>query len=115
MQLTKVKKKVSVREIKREDVCLVFDDTLQEKAWTDENEVMYWHYDYSQGRMVKGINLLNAVYYSSEVSIPVAFEVVRKPIQFCDIKTRKEKRASLVTKNELTRQIIDTCIVVALS
>ena len=56
-----------------------------------------------------------AVYYSSEVSIPQAFEVVRKPTQFCDIKTRKEKRASLVAKNELMQQIINTCIVVALS
>jgi hypothetical protein len=55
------------------------------------------------------------LYYSSDVSIPVAFEVVRKPSQFCDIKTRKEKRASLVTKNELLREMIDTCIVVALS
>ena len=64
---------------------------------------------------MKGINLLNALYYSSEASIPVAFEVVRKPIQFCDIKTRKEKRTSLVTKNELMRQMINTCIVVALS
>ncbi len=73
-----------------------------------------WEID-CQGRTVKSINLLNALYYSSEVSIPVAFEVVRKPIQFCDIKTRKEKRVSLVTKNELMRQIINTCIVVALS
>jgi IS4 transposase len=52
--------------------------------------------------MVKGVNILNALYYSSEVSIPVAFEVVRKPIQFCDIKTRKTKRASLVT---IVRQV----------
>jgi hypothetical protein len=107
--------KSTVREIEREDGCLIFDDTIQEKAWTDENEVMCWHYDHCQGRTVKGINILNAVYYSSEVSIPVAFEVVRKPTRFCDIKTRKEKRASLVTKNELLREMIDTCIVVALS
>jgi IS4 transposase len=89
--------KSTVRQIEREDGCLIFDDTIQEKAWTDENEVMCWHCDHCQGRMVKGVNILNALYYSSEVSIPVAFEVVRKPIQFCDIKTRKTKRASLVT------------------
>ena len=102
--------KSTVREIEQEDGCLIFDDTIEEKAWTDENEVMCWHYDHCQGRTVKGVNILNALYYSGEVSIPVAFEVVRKPIQFCDIKTRKAKRASLVTKNELLRQMIGRCI-----
>ena len=32
--------KSTAREIEREDEGLIFDDTLQEKAWTDENEVM---------------------------------------------------------------------------
>ena len=27
------------------DGVLIFDDTIQEKAWTDENEIMCWHYD----------------------------------------------------------------------
>jgi hypothetical protein len=64
--------KSTVRQIEREDGCLIFDDTIQEKAWTDEHEVMCWHYDPCQGRTVRGINRLNAVYYRSEVSIPVA-------------------------------------------
>ena len=56
------------------------------------------------------LNLLNALYYSGDVSIPVAFEVIRKPIQFSDVKTRKVKRASTVTKNELMRQMIVQCV-----
>lgn len=44
------------------------------------------------------------------MSIPVTFEVIRKPICFCDIATRQEKRASKVSKNELLRKMIDTCI-----
>ena len=63
-------------------------------------------FDHCKGRSVKGINLLNALYYNDEVSIPVAFEVVRKPHQFSDVKTRKVKRASEVTKNELMRGMI---------
>ena len=59
---------------------------------------------------MKGINLLNALYHSDEVSIPVAFEVVRKPVQFCDLVTRKIKRTSEVTKNEQMREIIGTCV-----
>jgi hypothetical protein len=36
--------------------------------------------------------------------------VVRKPHQFSDVLTRKIKRASDVTKNELMREIIATCV-----
>ncbi len=42
------KVKVTVRQIEQEDGCLIIDDTIQEKSWTDENEIMCWHYDRSQ-------------------------------------------------------------------
>lgn len=102
--------KAVVGKVESADAVLVFDDTIQEKAWTDENEVMCWHFDHCKGRSVRGINLLNALYHSDEVSIPVAFEVVRKPIQFSDVATRRVKRASEVTKNELMRRMIGTCL-----
>jgi hypothetical protein len=102
--------KSTVRQIEREEAFLIFDDTIQEKAWTDENEVVCWHYDHCKGRTIKGINLLNALYHTGDVSIPVAFEVIRKPVQFCDVKTRRIKRASEVTKNELLREMLKTCV-----
>jgi len=102
--------KPTVRQIERDDGCLIFDDTVQEKAFTDENEMMCWHYDHCKGRSVKGINLLNALYHNGDVTIPVAFEVVKKPHPFCDIKTRKVKRAAKFTKNELTRPMVATCV-----
>jgi hypothetical protein len=102
--------KSTLRQIERDDGVLIIDDTIQEKAWTDENEIMCWHFDHCQGRSVRGINLLNALYYSNDISIPVAFEVVRKPLQFCDAQTGKMKRASEVTKNELVREMISTCV-----
>ena len=37
--------KATVRSIERKDGVLIFDDTIQEKAWTDESERMGWHYD----------------------------------------------------------------------
>lgn len=100
-----------VRQIEKEDSYLIFDDTIQEKNWTDENEVICWHYDHCKGRTVKGINLLNALYHNGEVSIPVAFEVIHKPLQFCDVKTRQLKRASESTKNELLRNMLKVCVV----
>ena len=34
------------------------------------------------------------------------FEVIRKPVEYCDLKTKQVKRASEVTKNELLREIL---------
>ncbi len=100
-----------VREIENSmDGVLIFDDTIQEKAWTDENEIMCWHYDHSSGKTVRGLNILNAVYHCADVSIPVAFEVIKKTVSFCDLKTRQEKRVSDVTKNELFRDMLLSCI-----
>jgi len=102
--------KRTVRQVEREDGALIFDDTIQEKPYTDENEVMCWHYDHSKGRAVQGFNLLNCLYHVEGVSIPVAFELIKKPIEYCDLKTRKRKRASLVTKNELMREMTQVCV-----
>lgn len=99
-----------VRSIECDDGVLIFDDTIQEKAWTDENELMCWHYDHVSGRNVRGINLLNALYHGGGASIPVAFELIKKPLQYCDVQTRQTKRMSEVTKNELMRQMIQTCL-----
>lgn len=106
--------KSMVRKVENEEGVLIFDDTIQEKAWTDESELMCWHYDHVSGRNVRGINLLNALYHCDGLSIPVGFELVRKPIQYCDVKTRQVKRKSEMTKNELMRQMIGHCLANAL-
>src|SRR5512135_1110472 len=97
--------KKTVREIERDDAVLIFDDTIQEKPWPDESELICWHFAHGQNRTVKGMNLLNALYHSGGVSIPVDFRLIRKPIQFCDVATRQVKRASEVTKNELLQDM----------
>lgn len=102
--------KSTVRQVEREDGVLIFDDTVQEKPYTDENEVMCWHYDHGKGRAVQGFNLLNCLYHVQDMSIPVAFELIKKPVEYCDLKTGKRKRASLVTKNELMREMLRVCV-----
>lgn len=57
------------------------------------------------GRNVKGINLLNCLYHADNISIPVGFELIHKPIHRPKIKRRSE-----VTKNELMRDMINACI-----
>ena len=102
--------KKTVREVESAEGLLIFDDTVQEKPYMDENALICWHYDHCKGRNVKGINLLNCLYHSKGASIPVAFELIRKPLRFCDLQTHQEKRCSDVTKNEQMRAMIDTCI-----
>ena len=104
------KVKQTVREIESDDACLIFDDTIQEKKWTDESEMMCWHFDHTVGKSVRGINMLNALYYSDGISIPVAFEIIKKPIEFSDLKTKKRKRKADITKNELMRDMIQISI-----
>ncbi|TDR30238.1 DDE superfamily endonuclease [Hydromonas duriensis] len=98
-----------VRQIETDDAALIFDDTIIEKEYTDENDIMCWHFDHNKGRNVKGINLLNTLYHSDDVSIPVAFELVHKHA-YCDLETHEVKRKSNVTKNEMMRAMIDQCV-----
>ncbi|KJU84414.1 transposase IS4 family protein [Candidatus Magnetobacterium bavaricum] len=101
--------KPTVRSIEDNYGFLIFDDTIEEKPYTDENEIITWHFDHCQGRTVKGVNILNCLYHAQDVSIPVAYEIVHKPILYCDLKTKKEKRKSEVTKNEHMRNMLVVC------
>ncbi|MCA1628550.1 MAG: transposase [Acidobacteria bacterium] len=95
-----------VRAVESESGVLVIDDSIEEKPSTDENELVSWHYDHSQERTVKGINFLTALYHSSDVSLPVAFDLVTKTQDYFDPKTRKTKRKSAMTKNERFRMLL---------
>ena len=98
--------KPHVRKIEQSDGVILIDDTIEEKNYTDENEIICWHYDHAKDRNVKGINFITAMYYAQEVSLPVAFEIVSKTEKYIDKKTGKEKRRSKTTKNEYYRQML---------
>ena len=76
---------------------------------TDENEIINWHFDHSKNRSVKGVNLLNCVYHADGVSLPVAYEIIHKPIVFTDTDSGQRKRRSEVSKNELMRRTLRVC------
>ena len=103
------KVKSTVREVESDDSCVIFDDTIVEKKWTDESDVVCWHYDHTKGRNVKGVNLLNMIYHSKNISIPIGFEVIHK-YAYCDIETREQKRKASVTKNELMRNLLQIAL-----
>lgn len=104
----KVKK--VVRKIESDEAVLCFDDSVEEKLYTDENDLICWHRDHSINRTVKGINQLTMLYYSTGVSIPVAVDFVKKTKFVIDKKTGKEKRISEKTKNEYFREMLKVCV-----
>jgi hypothetical protein len=95
-----------VRTIESEAGVLIIDDSIEEKEYTDENEIICWHWDHCKNRNVKGINFVSALYHSQDVSLPVGFEIVAKTEHYVDEKTGRAKRRSPVTKNEMARNLI---------
>lgn len=47
-----------VRQHESQAACLIFDDSIIHKPYTDENDINCYHYDHCQGRNVKGMNIL---------------------------------------------------------
>lgn len=103
----KIVKKI-IRKIENDNALLVVDDTIEEKPHSTENEIICYHWDHSKNRNIKGINLLNFLYYTDLspiefMNIPIAYEMIEKTEQYLDTKTGKIKRRSKVSKNELLR------------
>jgi DDE superfamily endonuclease len=89
---------------------LLLDDSIEEKPYTDENEVNCWHYSHAKGEVLKGINILSCMIRYGDFSVPVGYEIIKKDIVFCDVKTKKERRKSATTKNELFRKLIELAV-----
>jgi hypothetical protein len=101
--------KPMVRKIEQPDGALIFDDTIEEKPHTDQNEIVSWRFDHSENRTVKGINILNCVYRAQGMTLPAAYEIIRKPMVFKDENTGRLKRRGEVSKNELMRRMLKVC------
>ncbi|NEW79534.1 MAG: transposase [Gelidibacter sp.] len=93
----------------KERIILSFDDSIEEKQYTDESELNCWHYDHVFGRSVKGINFLSALVEVAGMRLPCAVEFIKKDVWETDLKTGKKKRKSKITKNELFRNMLREC------
>lgn len=98
--------KSPVRKIQSDEGVMIVDDSVAEKPYTDENDIICWHYDHSKDRMVKGINFVTALYHSEGVSLPVGFKLIAKTQYYTDKKDGKLKRRSPVGKNEYYRSLL---------
>jgi hypothetical protein len=95
-----------VRQIQQDDGVIIIDDSIAEKPYTDENEIICWHWDHSQARSVKGINFVTSLYPAQGYSLPVGFSIVAKTEYYTDKKDGKRKRRSPISKNEYYRELL---------
>ena len=99
-----------VRAYEEENACLIFDDTIIEKPYMDENEIICWHYDHTEGKAVKGINLLSAFYNSERngftLRLPIGYRIIAKTEEYTDEKSGEVRRKSSLTKNEMMQEMI---------
>lgn len=93
----------------KEMVVLSFDDSIEEKRYTDNSELVCWHYDHVFNRSVKGVNFLTALIEVDGMRLPCAVEFVKKDLWVTDEKTGKQKRKANKTKNEMFREMIGDC------
>ena len=102
--------KSKVREVEYKEGVISFDDTLSEKPYTKENEIVNWHFDHSKGRCIKGINIVNMLYGTESLSIPLGFEIVKKDHVEENPSTGKLKRKSDRSKNEIMRELLSQAV-----
>jgi hypothetical protein len=99
-----------VRQIESDEGVLIVDDSIAEKPYTDENDIICRHYDHTSGGSVKGINFMTALYHSQGLSLPVGFTLIAKTEWYLDAKTGKQKRRSPVSKNEYYRLMLQQAV-----
>lgn len=102
--------KPHIRKIEQDDGVMIVDDSIAEKPYTDENDIICWHYDHAKDRTIKGINFLTALYHCGGVSLPVGFEVIAKTEHYVNKKNGKDKRRSPSTKNEIYRTLLEQAV-----
>jgi hypothetical protein len=99
-----------VRQIEGAEGVLIVDDSIAEKPYTDENDIICWHYDHTSGGVVKGINFMTALYHHQGISLPVGFAMIAKTEAYVDAKTGESKRRSPISKNEHYRHLIQQAV-----
>jgi hypothetical protein len=82
--------KPMVRQCESDDGVLVVDDSIEGKPHSKDNEMICWHYDHSVSRNVKGVHMVNLLYSSKGVNLPISFEIIKKTETCIDKKTGRE-------------------------
>lgn len=101
--------KPHVRRIQSAAGVLIIDDSIAEKPFSDENDIVCWHYDHSKQMQVKGINFMTTLYHSNGISLPVGFTLIAKTEVYFDTEGKAQRR-SPVGKNEHYRAMLQHAV-----
>ena len=102
-----------VRKAENDDGFLIIDNTICHKPHSKLSELICYHYDHSEGRSVRGINLLTLMIKYGATTFPIGFEVIKKDqIGIRENKEGNEKmsRYSRYTLNELARFMVQQAL-----
>jgi len=100
-----------IRQIEGNEGVLIIDDSISEKPYTDENDIICRHYDHCKGISVRGINFMTALYYICDTALPVSFQIIAKTEYYTDPKNGEEKRRCPVPKNQYCREMIKQAVI----
>jgi hypothetical protein len=107
-QLWQTVKPIIIQRQESEAV-LAIDDTIIEKPYSKDNDIICWHYSHAKGRTVKGIELITAAAIYDNMTLPICYELIDKTSCYED-ENNKIKRRSVDTKNQRFRRLIDQAI-----
>ncbi|ABK90472.1 transposase [Francisella tularensis subsp. novicida] len=100
-----------VRKHNSEYEVLCLDDTISEKPSTDENDIVCYHHSHAKGVHVKGINIVSCILSTSNLSIPIDYEIVKKYKRYYDEKDKRYKRRSKITKKQIFQNMINRAVI----
>jgi hypothetical protein len=60
--------------------CKAFDDSMEEKLYTDRSELICGRFEHTFNRTVKGVSFLSAFVEVSGMRLPCALEFIRKDL-----------------------------------
>ena len=90
-----------VRQIEQEDGVISMDESIAEKPYSDENELICWLDEQARDGSVKGLHFVTCLYPANGYSLPVGFSRVAKTEHDIDKKTSKRKRRSPISKKRV--------------
>lgn len=85
--------------------CVIFDDSVQPKPYSKVNGLVAWHYSHSEGRCIKGINFVSALWSDEKRSAALSVETVEKQEVFNE-KTQVWEWQNIEGKNEMFRRMV---------
>lgn len=90
---------------------LTIDDSIIEKPYSQDNDIICWHYSHAKGRAVKGIEIITAAAMFETITVPICYELIDKTHVYQDeADNNKLKRKSNCNKNKRFKRLIDQAI-----